>query len=233
MARYKIGIIGWKTGDNSFGVSVPYLNFIEYFRGQPIILAPQLQDEVDKSLDLVILPGGPDIDTARYTEIPDFNGSKPCQYREHFDNKMLAKYIEADIPLFGICRGFQSLVVHFGGKLIQHMYHETNDSNDRQKLVHNIDIVDTNLNYRSVQGVNSIHHQAVLPESEDALKDAGFEITARYKSTEDKTKIRYESFAEAIHNPKAGIAAVQHHPEEIFDDYSINLVENLLIKATI
>lgn len=52
-----IGIVGWSTGDQSFGTSKQYLEHLKDF-GTVVILGP---DSHIKGLDLVFLPGGKDV----------------------------------------------------------------------------------------------------------------------------------------------------------------------------
>lgn len=219
----KIGILSWKLGENSFGVTTPYLNYIEKFG---IVRIIDYKEEVDASLDLLILPGGPDINPMSYNEIPERDTGKGCIYREYFDTVILPKYIELNIPIFGICRGLQTLNVHFGGTLTQHMYHETSDKN-RFDRVHKIEfytIVRNNAVYtKFTEDVNSLHHQCIQRLGEN-LKPI-----AVYKAKEDKNNNLYDSCVEAIVHIKHPIAAVQYHPEELrYDVLSDLLIDNLL-----
>ena len=50
----KIGIVGWKTGDNSFGVTVPYIDWLSNF-GTVHILSPQKGSVVDLYLLVILL----------------------------------------------------------------------------------------------------------------------------------------------------------------------------------
>jgi len=60
---------------------------------------------VRKDLDLLVLPGGPDVDPMRYLDQDDdfslWNG-KPCVFKERFDKILLPQYIENRTPIFGI-----------------------------------------------------------------------------------------------------------------------------------
>ena len=67
-------------------------------------------DDVQKieDLDLLVLPGGPDVDATRYLGKKDkvsFANQKPDPMREWFDLNMLPQYIESKIPIFGIKNG--------------------------------------------------------------------------------------------------------------------------------
>ena len=53
---------------------------------------------------------------------------------EYFDTVMLQKYIDAGVPIFGICRGAQTMIAHFGGKLDQD-YPQKYSSPNRGELV--------------------------------------------------------------------------------------------------
>ena len=101
-----VGIPGWLTGPNSFGVGISYLEFIrDYLKADDIrILAPD--SPIFKDIELLILPGGPDINPLRYGEMPSVYTDKPDPLREWFDVRKLPRYIEMNTPIFGICRGF-------------------------------------------------------------------------------------------------------------------------------
>ena len=71
--QFVIGIPGWKTGDSSFGCGVNHLDFISKF-GTPRILFPQ-DDDLD--IDLLYLPGGPDITPSSYGAYPRFRTGNP------------------------------------------------------------------------------------------------------------------------------------------------------------
>lgn len=221
----KIGLVGWSTGSNSFGSTLAYLIFFSKF-GKVELIMP---NEVDvRDLDLLILPGGPDVDTKRYlfeNEALDFTVGKPCPFKERFDNVLLPKYIEAGTPIFGICRGHQTLNVHFGGRLIQDMCHETNGE-DRERKVHNLWVETVASDIPGVRNsnfkVNSLHHQAI----EEAYLPEIATVLARH--TNDKGNIRNGLIEAVTYWPRLPIHSVQWHPEEIKDDFSLALIEHLL-----
>jgi len=247
----KVGIVGWKVGDNSFGCTVPYLSFIQENLGIPYILGPR--SLINKGLDLVILPGGSDIDSSRYDTAPGFNISKPDPYKEYFDVHILPRYIELGIPVFGICRGFQALAVHFGNPLEQDMYHETNDDISRWNKVHSLKLnpiiqeeitriypdqyytllkrksyydeqnLTTNKN---LYEVNSMHHQAVYET--DKLKE-DFDIMAWYNGP----YAGYYKAVEAFIHKEKPISGVQYHPEELgYDELTLFLIDQMFAKKS-
>lgn len=218
----KIGIVGRYSAERSLLVSYPYVAFAKYFCNKKtniVVIDPITSDIID-NLDLLILPGGEDVDPWRYGEMPELECKNPNVHFEYFDRNVLPKYIDAKVPIFGICRGFQTLNVHFGGKLAQHIYQENSDKSRDQK-VHDLDLnynlpdVIKNLYPKKYEGVNSLHHQGIY---EHILSENLVEVAR------NKTCHNIEAF---IHK-KLPIIGVQWHPEEIYDSFSINAIKFLL-----
>lgn len=212
--KKQIGIVGWKTGENSFGVTVPYFEYFSQF-GEVSILSPGQY----KDLDLLILPGGLDVDPARYNNIPSLNSSNSNILLEFFDKNILPKYIENKTKIFGICRGLQTLNVYFGGTINQDIpYHPY--SNPRDERIH--EVVSTfkfsEFDKRFFYGktkikVNSLHHQAIL--------NLGVDLESILVSKDDEE-------IEAIKHKELPIYAVQYHPEELNCSMSNFLILKLL-----
>ena len=211
----KIGIVSWKLGDNSFGVTTPYLEWLDNF-GKIKIL--DFADDFDGSIDLLVLPGGPDIDPSKYNQKPHRQTGKPCPFREYFDEYVLPIYIANNMPILGICRGAQALAVAFGGSLHQHITHETS-TKSRWEQVH-----DVTYRINTAQGVkvytdsvNSIHHQAIDNPG------VGMKVIARYVKKNIKTTI------EGVMHNELPIVGLQWHPEELlFNELANMLVDDLL-----
>ena len=222
MTDKTIGIFGWKVTENNFGVSIPYLSFAELFGEVKII---GLGDAIDTSLDLLIVPGGPDVNPLRYHAIPDYYTSRPDPIKEYQDTVLLPQYIAAGVPVFGICRGMQTLAVLYGASLIQNMYHETNDT-DRGKTVHEIGLEPNFINKIEdcngrVFKVNSMHHQCISQINFPTT----LEIVAKYYNN----KKNYFASIEVIKHKSLPIWGVQYHPEELgFDNLSYNIIKNIL-----
>lgn len=215
----KIGIVGWRLGSNSFGVTIPYLDYIASFSNDYHILMPGHPYRED--IELLILPGGPDINPVRYGAVPSYYTSHPCPFREWFDTTILPAYVRSGTPIFGICRGFQSLVVHFGGDLVQEHYHETNTQTEgRSKKVHPITLTEqgeevlSKLEGKTVKRkkieVNSLHHQVANPATFPIGEMA---VLAHHP----------DNTPEVICHRTLPIAGVQYHPEELLDDPFANL----------
>jgi len=239
--KKNIAIFGWKTGENSYGVTVPYYEYFNHF-GNVHILSP-LQSIDFSQYDLLVVPGGPDVAPSTYGQIPLMATGKSDPIREFFDQYRLPEAIQEGIPIVGICRGHQSIAVQFNGKLIQDMYHETN-INDRTALKHGIDVftdglpeelakeLQHTLKNRKKKGqhndpskkfieVNSMHHQVVRTPPE----------SSRLLASHFDEKRRHDHSIEALYYPKHNIFTFQYHPEEIWDDLSITCISYLLNKV--
>lgn len=225
--RKKIGIVGYFPGPGSFGITKPYMQFFQNF-GKVVLISPW-DKEIDDTLDLLVLPGGPDVDPFRYLtqddELSMFVGP-PCWIREKFDRELLPKYVENQTPIFGICRGLQTLSVFFGAKLNQHIWeHETTPDHERTKLVHHVKVhpaanLIPGLEFKRFE-VNSLHHQTVANRPENA--SILFTYDGKHtKGTEDGDIEGLTWF------PNYPAHAVQWHPEEIYDKASITLINSLL-----
>jgi len=233
----KIAILGWKTGDNSFGVTLPYYAYLQNF-GDVHIISPIKYVDFSQ-YDLLVIPGGPDINPATYGYIPSMFTGASDPIREYYDRYLLPQAIDHGVPILGICRGHQAVAIFFRQTIIQSMYHETNPSKERSKLVHDIEVhteilpeglkeeMIKNLSaskknkghaIRRSQEVNSMHHQAVKGVPEEAV------LLASYynKSSSDDDTI------EALYYPDYNIFTFQYHPEEIWDDLSMSCVRYLL-----
>lgn len=217
----KVGIVGWRS-ESFFGAGLNYLEFVSKF-GTPIIITPQM--DVQKDLDLLVLPGGLDVN---YGQTPSFHTSNTDVFKQHFYDTKLDAYIDAEIPIFGICLGFQQLNVKFGGTLRQHIHGHQREAHN-QHFVHIVDeqysksidpsfkVLFQKSKSPNTFGVytNSRHHQAIH-EIGDNLIPTGYSREG-------------ESYIEAFIHRSLPIAGVQWHPEDLINEpYSTWLIENLL-----
>jgi len=210
--------------------------YIEYFKKfGSVILIDATSDYLHTNLDLLVIPGGADVDTARYDEKPGFYTQRPNIYAEWFDNNMYDQYVEAGVPIFGICRGLQTTAVKFGAKLGQHIYQEYS-SKHRGELVDKILLdldtlkalgieiprrlgLDKKTKEKYIE-VNSLHHQGLM------LRDVEDKNLPLHYVGINKD---YPSNIEAIVHKSLPIAAVQWHPEELdSSQFSDNLINWLM-----
>lgn len=216
----KIGIVGWNTGDNSFGVTKPYIEWLSKF-GIVQILSPQ--QGVDNTIDLLILPGGLDIAPQSMGQTPGFFTSNTDVMKQYFFDNNLDQYLENNTPIFGICLGFQQLCVKFGGQLVQN-YGFNYSNKSRFEKVDNLEIqpelfkiVDENIFKKTFKKyeVNSLHHQGCFLEG---IKGTLIEPLAIEK---DFKNIEIAKFNDIVYG-------VQYHPEEFYDPLSSLIIKKLL-----
>lgn len=226
----RIGIVISKNSESGANMSHAWGSFISVF-GIPVPIFAL--DEYIHDVDLLFIPGGADVDSKRYGAKPDWNAGNPNIQMEYFDLNILPKYIEKGIPIFAVCRGFQTLNVLCGGSLSQHIKQEYSPSNERDKEVHGLlptgysesfvqyfklsnasKIVDKKQRLSAFR-VNSLHHQGVR------LNQLGKDIVPLFTHP-------IENNVEAFWIKNKPIVAVQWHPEETWDDFSMYVIQSLL-----
>lgn len=203
------------------------------------ILIPDLEEEALipflKEMDAFVFQGGSDIAPQSYGEIPIQNGRWPGDlYRDQYELKIMNFAFKNNIPILGICRGFQLLNVFFKGTLYQDIPSEIKsdilhrDALIYDKVSHEATIETGHLkkiypSYSKIK-VNSVHHQGVKKLGE------GLEVEAR--SVGDNM---VEAFS--YNRDQKFILGVQWHPEfslslknEVVDpvplyDYFLNKVK--------
>lgn len=167
--------------------------------GIPVILdqypTKETMEALLPRLDGILFTGGVDINPKLYGEEIDPKCGEVADARDAFEQTLMEVVEQYDIPVFGICRGIQSLNVLCGGSLHQHR-------DNHQGTRHDVEIVKgTRLHAilgKTKINANSFHHQCVK-----ALAP-GLAVTAH---AEDGT-------VEAIERPGARFfVGVQWHPE--------------------
>lgn len=205
MAR-KIGIVGFSRND-MFGIHGDYLNFVEQF-GTPVIIPRVTRKDFFRNFKIegLVLPGGADVNPHRYASnklsgwmLQQWFCYPPDPYLEHFDTEILPGLIHAGFPVFGICRGLQTLNVHFGGTLKNLYKHPV--SRSKKDLVHTVN------SPVGIIGVNSFHHQAI----------------DRMASVLDILAVSKDGIIEAVKHKTMPVVAVQWHPER-FEDTWVNAI---------
>jgi putative glutamine amidotransferase len=208
-----IGIPIWKTGDNSWGVTTPYLHFLSQF-GQ-VEMITQRTGIVD--VDLLVLPGGMDLNPRSYGEVPGFYTGNTDVVKQFFFDENLYHYISVGIPIFSICLGFQAINVHFGGTLVQHCNFPYTERFEQKELLRlSLEGDDRSL-VKNLHGykVNSLHHQGVFDTT------LGQDLVPLAYSQEHGN-------IEAFRHKTLPIYGVQFHSEEIHDELSRNIIHKLL-----
>lgn len=208
----RIGIPLWSI-DNGIGVGKNHYAFIERF-GIPIIISPHIEKE---NIDMLYLPGG--LDLYNPNEIPQAFSSNTDVFKQFFFDKRLSNYVN-DTPIFGVCLGAQQLASHFGCKITQDLLYHS-QSNDRWEPAHKVESF--NSKNRIELDVNSHHHQCIV---ENNITD-NMEILF-VADNEDSPITGDGRIVEAFKIKDKNIYGVQWHPEELYDDFSISVINNLL-----
>ena len=124
MRRPLIGVSGSHDGEKrTIFVRENYMDSIINAGGMPVLLPQVADEETAKAmlgqLDGLLLAGGVDINPARFGEeiLPECG--EIDEKRDAFELLIMPMAIEMGMPVFGICRGIQTLGVALGGTLIQ------------------------------------------------------------------------------------------------------------------
>lgn len=146
-------------------------------------------------LDGILFTGGVDLNPKLYGEEIDPKCGEIADVRDAFEQKLMEVVEQYDIPVFGICRGIQSLNVLCGGSLHQHI-------DNHQSVRHDVEITEgTRLHAiigKTKINANSFHHQCVK------VSAPGLIVTAHAG----------DGTIEAIERPgERFFVGVQWHPE--------------------
>lgn len=153
--------------------------------------------------DGLLMPGGVDIEPARYGQKTDEKCGKIDLARDAMEWWILEAFLPTGKPVLGICRGIQTLNVFLGGTLHQHIDGHS-DFKSRSKGFHKV-MVTPGSRLREIVNaetltVNSLHHQVV-----DSL-GKGLDVCA----------VSEDGFVEAVvHSSHPFCLGVQWHPEHM------------------
>lgn len=231
----KIAIVGRGVGPSTFGVNKQYLDYARQINtaingeGEPLVARVifPYTTEIEKDIDLLIMPGGPDVLDIGST--PTVHNGNPDVYYEQFDKILLPQYIEAGIPVFGICRGFQALNIAFGGELHPELYNHpfSKDSEGRGHKVHDLkktdffcSHIDPQADRKKKMEVNSLHHQGVKKLATDFIATGVAKGKDWY----------YPDIVEGFIHRELAVAGVQWHPEETGCLFSIKMIKFMIMR---
>jgi len=195
-----------------------YENAVRSAGGEPVrIDFTQSLQEVNQTLatcDAVLLPGSrADVDPAKYHAARHPKTAEVDVKRDGVDHLLLEDAYRARKPVLAICYGLQSLNVHCGGSLVQHIESAVKHSSGRTVPDAHAVVIEPGSRLAEIVAahdstpfrVNSSHHQ-----SADVSGD-GLRIVAR--SPEDGIIEALEGTA-----PDHFVLAVQWHPERSVTD---------------
>ena len=192
-------------------VNKDYVDAVIRAGGVPLIIPFSVDKEVIISqaqlIDGLILSGGHDINPYNYGQEPSQKLGETFPERDTYDMLLLEESKKRNIPIIGICRGFQLINVAAGGTLYQDLslipgnILKHNQVSNPTLKTHKIEIKENSF-ISSIFGketmVNSFHHQAIDKVAND------FIVVARAS----------DGVVEAIeHKTYKFLVAVQWHPE--------------------
>jgi putative glutamine amidotransferase len=158
-------------------------------------------DVLDR-IDGIVFTGGSDVDPAHYDAAPHAE-TKWVEQRDRAELLLLRAALDRDLPLLGVCRGFQLMAVAAGGRLHQHLPDLFGHGGHRLPgdETHRVVLTAGTLCHKILGdelAVNSLHHQGVA--------DPGTLTPAGWCPGDD--------LLEAAEDPTRSFAiGVQWHPE--------------------
>jgi gamma-glutamyl-gamma-aminobutyrate hydrolase PuuD len=155
--------------------------------------------------DALCLTGGEDLEPSRYGAAADPKTEPADPARDALELALVATARERDLPILGICRGFQVLNVAYGGSLVQHVegHREANGPIHPHQVLASPGSRLAAACGKAPFGVNARHHQGV----DERTLAAGLVPTARI-----------DGLIEAFEDPaRTWVVAVQWHPERKTD----------------
>ena len=109
-------------------VPLTYVQQVRGAGGLPVVLPPappdpdpDLVNSMLDPLDGLLLVGGAAVDPARYGEAAHASVQPPRRDRDGTELALVRTARERDLPVLGVCRGMQIMVVAAGGRLEQHL----------------------------------------------------------------------------------------------------------------
>lgn len=194
-----------------------YMEGIRMAGGIPIILPLKAREDeiiqVAQMCNGFLFTGGHDVDPALYHEEKSEKCGSVNHDRDVLEQRIFEYALEADKPVFGICRGIQLINVLCGGTLYQDLHAEYQGTKKVEHHMqppydvpcHQVEILRgtplAKLLNKSTLAVNSYHHQAI--------KDLAKKL--------EPMAVSEDGLVEAVYMPgKRFIQAVQWHPEFIY-----------------
>lgn len=224
MKKPIIGLTPQVDYDNGCHRVLPtYVNSILDAGGVPVMLPMtddlQALESVASVCDGFLFTGGHDMHPSYYGE-ENLYCNPPATERDLMEMAFLKVMEQTDKPVFGICRGIQTLNVYFGGTLYQdvvscgatqrdHRMEKPYERTEHKAFLEEDGPLYAMFGEKEIL-VNSVHHQAVKAIA------PGFRCMARSE----------DGLVEGIYRPdKPFFMAVQWHPEWMyeFDQNSVRL----------
>lgn len=201
-----------------------YVNKLQAAGASVVILPPDADNhEAIARLDGLVMAGGADIEPARYGAPHQEGTDKPRTERDASELGLYRAAREANLPVFGICRGLQIMAVAHGGSLHQHLP----------------DLVGNTL-HRDAPGTFNNHGATFTPGSLIAELVGATEVTvnsSHHQAVDSPGDLTVTGYAEdgtieVCEDPSAEfVLGVQWHPEFSNDEMVSENLFRAFVKA--
>jgi putative glutamine amidotransferase len=201
-----------------------YVNKLQAAGATVVILPPDADNhDAISRLDGLVMAGGADIEPARYGAAHQEGTDKPRVERDASELGLYRAAREANLPVFGICRGLQIMAVAHGGSLHQHLP----------------DVVGNTL-HRDAPGTFNNHGATFTPGSLIADLVGATEVTvnsSHHQAVDSPGDLTVTGYAEdgtieVCEDPSAEfVLGVQWHPEFSNDEQVSENLFRAFVKA--
>ncbi len=205
-----------------------YLAMLRELGATPVLLSPdepatlpdgtafvpdtlgRLPNELVAHLDGLILSGGGDVHPRYFgAELDGADPKSISEQRDELELSLARAALDAELPIFGICRGCQVLNVAAGGGMVQDLPGHRSSTID--PVLHDVALL-PNTRLAQIVGaanlaVNTYHHQGV----DAATLAPGMRVSALAMAPDEWLVEAFES------TDQPWVIGVQWHPERIFD----------------
>jgi putative glutamine amidotransferase len=107
----------------------------------PVMDTPLDVEQILAHVDGIFFPGSPsNVEPARYAGQPSLEGTLHDPHRDATTLSLIPRALEAGVPVFGVCRGFQEMNVALGGTLHQRVHEVAGFADHRENKEQPLDV---------------------------------------------------------------------------------------------
>lgn len=191
-------------------VGRPYVEAIYKYGGTPMLIAPEYVEEslnnyLDSILSVVdglLFSGGGDVKRESTEDLPTLRGQQEIRY--DFEAALMKKAYKKNIPILGICRGYQMILEVFGGSLSDEVIENHKQNISGGEPWHEVKINKNSKLYEIIGNelwnVNSFHVQKAekIPENFIISAKAKDDVIEGIESTDHPFLVGYQFHPEEL-----------------------------------
>jgi putative glutamine amidotransferase len=107
----------------------------------PVMETPLDVEQILAHVDGIFFPGSPsNVEPTRYAGEPSQEGTLHDPHRDATTLSLIPRALEAGVPVFGVCRGFQEMNVALGGTLHQRVHELEGFADHREDKAQPLDV---------------------------------------------------------------------------------------------